>query len=189
MISCFRITGLPMLFCHSADRASGMRLGLPFCGDSAYNQAMPASYVQIVMPPHVNGLNRLFGGQLMAWIDIAAAVEARRHTGRQVITAVVDNLSFLGPAFLDETVRLEARLTWTGKTSLEIRVDSFAEPLSGNERPINRAYLVFVALDNEGKPAPVPPFKPQGAEEREEWNRALERRERRLLSRREFQEQ
>jgi acyl-CoA hydrolase len=144
---------------------------------------MPISHVQIIMPPHVNGMNRLFGGQLMAWIDITAAVEARRHTGRQVITAVVDNLSFLGPAFLDETVCLEARLTWTGKTSLEVRVESFAESLSGDKRMINRAYLVFVALDDEGKPAPVPPFDPQTAEEREEWNRARERREHRLLSR------
>jgi acyl-CoA hydrolase len=128
-------------------------------------------------------MNRLFGGQLMAWIDITAAVEARRHTGRQVITAVVDNLSFLGPAFLDETVRLEARVTWTGKTSLELRVDSFAESLSGAERLINRAYLVFVALDGQGKPVPVPPFEPRTAEEKKEWSRAEERRERRLLSR------
>jgi acyl-CoA hydrolase len=128
-------------------------------------------------------MNRLFGGQLMAWIDITAAVEARRHTGRQVITAVVDNLSFLGPAFLDETVCVEARLTWTGKTSLEVRVESFAESLSGARRMINRAYLVFVALDDQGKPAPVQPFEPQTAEEKEEWNRALERRDRRLLSR------
>jgi acyl-CoA hydrolase len=144
---------------------------------------MATFHEQIIMPPHVNGMNRLFGGQLMAWIDIAAAVEARRHTGRQVITAAVDNLSFLSPAFLDETACLEARVTWTGKTSLEVRVDSFAESLSGSKRMINRAYLVFVALDDEGKPAQVPPFEPQTDGEKEEWNRALERRERRLLSR------
>jgi acyl-CoA hydrolase len=128
-------------------------------------------------------MHRLFGGQLMAWIDITAAVEARRHTGRQVITAMVDNLSFLGPAFLDETVRLDASVTWTGKTSLEVRVDSFAESLSGSSRMINRAYLVFVALDSEGKPAPVRPFEPRTPEEKAEWRNALERRERRLVSR------
>jgi acyl-CoA hydrolase len=135
------------------------------------------------MPLHVNGVNRLFGGQLMVWIDIVAAVEARRHTRRQVVTAAVDNLIFLGPAFLDETVRLDAVVTWTGKTSLEVRVDSFVESLSGNEKLINRAYLVFVALDGEGRPAPVPAFAPQTGDEREEWNRAAERREQRLLSR------
>jgi acyl-CoA hydrolase len=144
---------------------------------------MSTSHVQIIMPPHVNGVNRLFGGQLMAWIDTTAAVEARHYTERQVITAVVDNLSFLGPAFLDETARLEAKVTWTGRTSLEVRVDSFAESLSGNRRMINRAYLVFVALDDEGKPVPVPPFEPQTAEEKEEWKGALERRKYRLLSR------
>jgi acyl-CoA hydrolase len=135
------------------------------------------------MPSHVNGMNRLFGGQLMAWIDVTAAVEARRHTRRQVITAAVDNLSFLGPAYLDETLRLEARVTWTGKTSLEVRVDSFAESLSGSGRMINRAYLVFVAFDGGGKPVPVPPFEPRTEGEKEEWKRALERRERRLFSR------
>jgi acyl-CoA hydrolase len=132
------------------------------------------------MPSHVNGVNRLFGGQLIAWIDITAAVEARRHTGRHVVTAAVDNLVFLGPAFLDETVRLDAEVTWTGNTSLEVRVDSFAESLSGSERLINRAYLVFVALDEAGRPVPVTAFAPRTGEEQEEWRRAVERRKRRF---------
>jgi acyl-CoA hydrolase len=144
---------------------------------------MATSQVQIIMPPHVNGVNRLFGGQLMAWIDIAAAVEARRHTRRQVITVVVDNLRFLGPAFLDETVRLDAGVTWTGRTSLEVRVDSFAESLGGAERLINRAYLVFVALDRNGTPASFPAFEPSSEEERLEWARAEKRRESRLAGR------
>jgi acyl-CoA hydrolase len=144
---------------------------------------MVTSQVQIIMPSHVNGVNRLFGGQLMAWIDITAAVEARRHTRRQVITAAVDNLRFLGPAFLDETVRLDARVTWTGRTSLEVRVDSFVESLAGTERLINRAYLVFVALDGEGRPASFPAFEPSSEEEKREWTRAEKRRERRLAGR------
>ncbi|MDR2159769.1 MAG: acyl-CoA thioesterase [Treponema sp.] len=144
---------------------------------------MVTSQVQIIMPPHVNGFNRLFGGQLMAWIDIAAAVEARRHTRRQVITAAVDNLRFLGPAFLDETVRLDARVTWTGRTSLEVRVESFVESLAGTERLINRAYLVFVAMDDQGRPAPFPAFEPASPEEKLEWARAEERRRMRLAGR------
>jgi acyl-CoA hydrolase len=144
---------------------------------------MSTSQVQIIMPSHVNGANRLFGGQLMAWVDIAAAVEARRHTRTQVITAMADGFRFLGPAFLDETVRLEARVTWTGRTSLEVRVDSFAESLAGAARRINRAYLVFVALDREGRPCPVPPFRPETGEERDEWTRAEQRRALRLGSR------
>ena len=141
---------------------------------------MPTSQVQIVMPSHVNGANRLFGGQLMAWVDIAAAVEARRHTKTQVITAMADGFRFLAPAFLDETVRLDARVTWTGRTSLEVLVDSYAESLSGEERLINRAFLVFVALDKEGRPRPVPPFEPRTEEEKAEWSRAENRRQIRL---------
>jgi acyl-CoA hydrolase len=119
----------------------------------------------------------------MAWIDIAAAVEARRHTRRQVITAVVDNLRFLGSAFLDDTVRLDARVTWTGRTSLEVRVDSVVESLVGTERLINRAYLVFVALDEKGAPAPFPAFEPSSEEEKLEWAQAEKRRESRLSGR------
>jgi len=141
---------------------------------------MNTSQIQIVMPPHVNGTGRLFGGQLLAWIDVTAAVEARRHALSQVTTVAVDNLRFLGPAFLDETVRLDARVTWTGRTSLEVRVDSFVEALSGTERLINRAYLVFVALDKTGKPVQVPSFIPDTAEEKKEWVEAEKRREMRL---------
>jgi acyl-CoA hydrolase len=141
---------------------------------------MATSHVQIIMPPHVNGVNRLFGGQLMAWIDVTAAVEARRHTKKQVTTAAVDNLSFLRPAFLDETIRLEARVTRTWRTSLEVRVDSYVENISGGEQLINRAYLVFVALDENGKPAPFPPFTPQNETELGEWEQAGIRREIRI---------
>jgi acyl-CoA hydrolase len=161
---------------------------------------MISTHVQIVMPPHVSGANRLFGGQLMAWIDVIAAVEARRHTHRQVITVVVDNLRFLGPAYLDEVVRLDARVTWTGRTSLEVRVDSFVESLKrtsssqrtegsqefedsqGTERLINRAYLVFVALDDEGKPVPIPAFVPSTEEEKLEWEGAEQRRAQRFAA-------
>ena len=144
---------------------------------------MLTSQIQIVMPPHVNGTGRLFGGQLMAWIDVTAAVEARRHTHCQVIAAAVDKLRFLGPAFVDETVRLDARVTWTGRTSLEVRVDSFVESLEGTERLINHAYLVFVALDGEGKPAPILPFIPSTEEEKQEWAEAERRRAERLATR------
>jgi len=144
---------------------------------------MLTSQIQIVMPPHVNGTGRLFGGQLVAWIDVTAAVEARRHSHCQVTTVEVDKLCFLGPAYLDETIRLDARVTWTGRTSLEVRVDSFVESLAGSERLINQAYLVFVALDEKGKPAPIPPFIPSTEEERQEWAEAERRRTERLAAR------
>lgn len=134
------------------------------------------------MPQHCNGYAkpRLFGGQIMAWIDVIGAVAARRYTGQAVTTVCVDNLSFLKPAFLNDTVVQEAVVTWTGHTSLEVRVDSMVERLDGLRELINRAYLVFVALDGEGKSTEVPKFVPETDEEKEEYHAAEIRRENRI---------
>ncbi|MDR1570825.1 MAG: acyl-CoA thioesterase [Oscillospiraceae bacterium] len=137
---------------------------------------MLTQHVQIILPQHVNASNRLFGGQLMAWIDIVAAVEARRHAHTEVTTAAVDNLQFIHPAYLNDTIRLDAQVTWTGRTSMEVRVDTYVESLSGEERQVNCAFIVFVALDASGKPTTFPAFIPQTEEERKEWSRAEERR-------------
>jgi len=138
--------------------------------------------VQIVMPGHCNGYAqpRLFGGQLMAWIDVVGAVAARRYTGQAVTTMCVDNLTFLKPAFLNDTVVQEAVVTWTGRTSLEVRVETLVERLDGSRDMINKAYMVFVAIDEEGRPAPIPPFEPETPEEKEEYAAAEERRKIRL---------
>ena len=138
--------------------------------------------VQIVMPQHCNGYARprLFGGQIMAWIDVVGAVAARRYTGCAVTTVCVDNLTFLKPAYLNDTVVQEAAVTWTGSTSLEVRVDSLVERLDGSRELVNRAYAVFVALDEEDRPTPVPPFEPQTEEERAEYENALIRRRNRM---------
>ena len=138
--------------------------------------------VQIVLPQHCNGYEkpRLFGGQLMAWIDIIAAVAARRYAGHSVTTACVDNLSFMAPAYLNDTVVQEARVTWTGRTSLEVRVDTFVEHIDRSREAVNRAYLVFVAIDGDGRPVPVPPFTPEDDAEREEYEAAVLRKKQRL---------
>ena len=138
--------------------------------------------VQIVLPQHCNGYKkpRLFGGQIMAWIDIVGAVAARRYTQRAVTTVCIDNLNFLNPAYLNDTVVQEAVVTWTGRTSLEVRVDSYVEQLDGSRKPVNRAYVVFVALDEEDNPAAVPPFEPRTEAERKEYADAQKRREIRL---------
>ncbi|MBQ6679926.1 MAG: acyl-CoA thioesterase [Lachnospiraceae bacterium] len=140
------------------------------------------SSIEIVLPQHCNGSGkgRLFGGQLMAWIDVVAAVAARRYAKSPVTTAAVDNLNFLRPAHLNDTVVQEARVTWTGRTSLEVRVDSYVEELDGTRTPVNVAYLVFVALDENEKPKPVPPFIPETEEEKTEYAAAEERRRIRL---------
>ena len=138
--------------------------------------------VQIVMPQHCNGYAkpRLFGGQIMAWIDVVGAVAARRYTQKAVTTVCIDNLNFLKPAYLNDTVVQEAVVTWTGRTSLEVRVDSLVERLDGSRELINRAYVVFVALDDQDRPAAVPPFTPETEEEKQEFNNAEIRRQLRL---------
>ena len=138
--------------------------------------------VQIVMPQHCNGYAkpRLFGGQIMAWIDVVGAVAARRYTQKAVTTVCIDNLNFLEPAYLNDTVVQEAYVTWTGRTSLEVRVDSMVERLDGSRNMINRAYLVFVALDDDDRPAPVPAYVPETTEETLEYAAAEERRRIRL---------
>ena len=138
--------------------------------------------VHIVMPQDCNGYARprLFGGQVMAWIDVVGAVAARRYTQRAVTTVCVDNLTFLSPAYLNDTVVQEAVVTWTGNTSLEVRVDSFVERLDGAREMVNRAYLVFVALDENDRPTSVPQFVPETDAEKTEYAAALARREIRL---------
>ena len=133
--------------------------------------------VQIIMPQHVNGAHRLFGGQLMAWIDVAAAVAARRHAGRPVTTASVDELSFLHAANIDDTVVLAARVTYVGRTSMEVRVDTFVENLNGERHMLTRAYLVLVALDENDHSTPVPPLLLETDEERAEWEAGKRRSE------------
>ena len=142
----------------------------------------PTTSVQIILPQHCNGYKkpRLFGGQMMAWIDIVGAVAARRYARCAVTTACVDSLTFISPAYLNDTMVQEARVVWTGRTSMEVRVDSFVEQLDGTRTMVNRAYAVFVAIDEEEHPVPVPPYIPETEEERAEYEAAQERRKKRL---------
>ncbi len=137
--------------------------------------------VQIVLPQHCNGYARprLFGGQIMAWIDIVGAVAARRFTRCAVTTVCVDHLHFIAPAYLNDTIVQDARVTWTGRTSLEVRVDSYVEQLDGARTLVNRAYAVYVALDENDRPKPVPAFVPETEEEQREYAAALRRKENR----------
>ncbi|MBP1757317.1 MAG: hypothetical protein H6Q62_173 [Firmicutes bacterium] len=146
---------------------------------------MRTTHVQIVMVSHVNGAHRLFGGQLMEWIDVVAAVEARRHAFSDVTTAAVDALEFLAPVMLNDTLVLQAEVTWTGKTSIEVRVETYREHLTGEQALVNRAYLLFVAVDDQGKPRQVKAFVPHGPIQKKEWENAMLRREYRLKLREE----
>ena len=134
-----------------------------------------AEQVQVLTQANINGYNRLFGGQLMEWIDVVAAVVARRHSGKNVTTAVVDTLSFNAPAYPNDTVIVCGHITHTGRTSMEVCVKSYVENLDGTRKLINTAYLVMVALDNNEKPTEVPQLKLETEEEAAEWQAAEKR--------------
>ncbi len=142
--------------------------------------------VHILMPADINGANRLFGGVLMQWIDIVAAVVARRHSNSDVTTATVDSLEFCAPARMNDTVTLWGKITHVGRTSMEVRVDTFVEEMDGNRKLVNRAYMVMVAIDKNDRPRPVPELVLETEEERAEWAAAIKRRERRNKERRMF---
>lgn len=128
--------------------------------------------VHIVMPADINGQQRLFGGALMEWIDVVAGVVARRHAGCNVTTAVVDQLTFLRPAYVNDIVTNIGRVTYVGTTSMEVRVDTYVEAADGDRTLTNRAYLVMVAVDENEHPTPVPELILETDEERQEWENA-----------------
>lgn len=156
--------------------------------DPTYNPAMTPpknakrpsdSYteqIQILNLSCMNGFGRLFGGQLMEWIDVLAATVARRHCGHNVTTAAIDNLQFLGPAHANDSILMTGKLTHVGKTSMEVCVKTYVEHLSGIRNLINTAYLVLVALDENERPVPVPGLLPETLEERLEWQAGEKRR-------------
>lgn len=131
--------------------------------------------IQIIMPEHINGFNRLFGGRLMEWIDIVAAVVARRHSGCNVTTASIDNLQFKAAAYVNSTIFLVGQITYVGRTSIEVRVSTYVEKLDGMRYMINRAYLVLVALDENDHPVQVPGLTLETEEEKLEWEAGKKR--------------
>ncbi len=137
--------------------------------------------VHIIMPGDVNSSFRLFGGLLMQWIDVVAAVVARRHADREVLTAAVDHLSFLKPANLNDIVTLCGRVTYVGNTSMEVCVETFVErPERNSHRAlVNRAFLTMVALDEDSKPTRVPRLKPISEQEKMDYAAGERRKENR----------
>ncbi len=140
----------------------------------------------LVLPPDTNTYGSMFGGKVMAYVDKIASITAMRHCRMPVVTASTDSFDFLAPIRAGEAIRLEAFVTWTHKTSMEIfcRIES-EDLLSGELRLTGTSYLTFVALDEQGRPAEVPPVSPETDEEAWHHQTAPARREMRLARRRE----
>lgn len=133
--------------------------------------------IQVIFDNHLNGQGRVFGGQLAAWIDIVAGLVARRHCNHNVTTAEIDSLQFKSPVYSNSAIVMRGKLTYVGTSSMEVRVDSFVEDLSGQRRLVNTAYLVEVALDENQKPIPVPKLICETFQEKAEWEAGIKRRE------------
>ncbi len=139
---------------------------------------------ELVLPNDTNRLRNLLGGRLMQWIDIAAAIAAWRHSHRICVTASLDELNFLYPIREGEVVILKASVNRAFRTSVEVGVRVSKEnPTTGEHRHTNTAYLTFVALDDDGKPVPVPPIRPVTPEEKRRYRDAARRRGQRLRHR------
>lgn len=135
--------------------------------------------VQLLTQANLNGYNRLFGGQLMSWMDIVAGVTARRHAEKNVTTVCVEELEFRAPARANDVLMLTGQICYVGRTSMDVCVRVYVEELSGERRLINHAHFVMVALDDHEQPTEVPGLILETREDREEWEDALRRRSRR----------
>jgi acyl-CoA hydrolase len=140
--------------------------------------------VEYVLPQHANLGGTVFGGQIMAWVDLCAAICAQRHACRPCVTAFVDDLLFKRPVFVGQVVRLHAELIAAFNTSMEIDVNvSGEDTITGEEWPTVECRVVFVAMDEARRPTRVPPLLLVTDAHRDAQAAAEERRRARLAKR------
>jgi acyl-CoA hydrolase len=137
---------------------------------------------EMVLPNDTNHVGNLFGGKLLQWVDITAAIAAQRHCGRVVVTAAINHVSFDHPIKQNQVVTLEAKVSRAFTSSMEIFVDVFVEnPVNGARTKCNEAILTFVAIDQNGAPLPVPELIPETELEKKRFEAALRRRQLSLI--------
>jgi acyl-CoA hydrolase len=135
-----------------------------------------------VLPNDTNNLNNLFGGRLLEWMDVIAAISAHRHCRRVVVTATVNHVAFHSAIPYGSIVTLQAKVSRAFTSSMEIFIDVFVEdPVSGEQKKTNEAIYTFVAVDQNGAPLPVPPVIPETDEEKSRFESALRRRQLALI--------
>lgn len=143
--------------------------------------------MELVQPNDANNLGNMLGGKVMHLIDIAAAMSGLRHCRKPVVTASVDSLDFRHPIKVGNMIILRASVNFTHKTSMEIGVRVESEnPLTGERFHTSSAYLTFVALDENGKPAEIPGVIPETDMEKRRYEAAIKRRELRMKARSEI---
>jgi uncharacterized protein (TIGR00369 family) len=136
---------------------------------------------QLMHPEHANLLGNVHGGWIMKLVDEAGALACMRHAQCRVVTVAIDSMVFRQPIRIGDLVVLNGEVTYTGRTSMEAEVQVLAEnPITGERTHTNTAYLVYVALDESGRPIPVPPIRAETEEEARRLKQAQERQARRL---------
>ncbi len=155
--------------------------------DSLSAKPIRASHItiaQLMQPEHANNLGNVHGGWIMKLVDEAGALACMRHSQRRVVTVAIDSMVFRQPIKISDLVILNAEVTYAGRTSMEAQVEVQAEnPITGERTHTNTAYLVYVALDDDGKPTSVPPLEAETEEEKRKMQQAEERQSRRLTQR------
>jgi uncharacterized protein (TIGR00369 family) len=136
---------------------------------------------QLMHPEHANLLGNVHGGWIMKLVDEAGALACMRHAQRKVVTVTIDSMDFRQPIRIGDLVILNAEVSFTGRTSMEATVEVHAEnPITGEQMHTNTAYLVYVALDDAGRPTPVPPLQAETDEETRRMELAHLRQQQRL---------
>jgi uncharacterized protein (TIGR00369 family) len=139
------------------------------------------SIAQMMQPEHANPIGNVHGGWIMKLVDECAALACMRHAQRRVVTVAVDSMTFRQPIRIGELVTLTAEVTYAGRTSMEAEVHVEAEnPITGVKTHTNNAYVVYVALDEDGNPVAVPPLLAETPEEQDRIDRARQRQANRL---------
>ena len=127
-------------------------------------------------PEHANLLGNVHGGWIMKLVDEAGALACMRHAQKKVVTVAIDSMTFRQPIKIGDLVVLNAEVTYTGHTSMEAMVQVIAEnPVTGEQTHTNTAYLVYVALDNKGRPTTVPALVTKTEEEKQRMEQAKKR--------------
>ncbi len=136
---------------------------------------------QLMQPEHANSQGNVHGGWIMKLVDEAGALACMRHAQRRVVTVAIDSMVFHQPIRIGDLVILTAEVTYAGRTSMEAEVQVIAEnPISGQRTHTNTAYVVYVALDDQGNPTPVPPLIPESDEDLRRMEAARQRQTHRL---------
>lgn len=144
-------------------------------------RASQISIAQLMQPEHANNLGNVHGGWIMKLVDEAGALACMRHAQRRVVTVAIDSMVFRQPIRIGDLVILNAEVTYTGRTSMEAEVQVVAEnPVTGERTHTNTAYLVYVALNDDAQPVPVPQLIAETEQEKQRLHQAQKRQNYRL---------